>query len=73
MRYKEIRRAADGTVTMQRVGGRVLFTTSGIYVQNDNGNTYRIRARPLPKRPTSCRTTGGRLRPMRRVRPGRIR
>jgi len=72
MKYKEVHRTADGTVTMQRVGGRVLFTTSGIYVQNDNGNTYRLRARPLPKSPTSRRTTGGRLRPMRSVRPGRM-
>lgn len=66
MRYEETHRTADGTVTMRRIGGWVFFTTSGIYVQNDNGNAYRLRARPLPTRPTSRRTTGGRSRPLRR-------
>lgn len=75
MKHEEIHRTSDGVVTMQRVGGWVFATTAGIYVQNDNGNTYRLRARPLPKRHASRRTTGGRLRPLKRaptLRPGRM-
>ncbi len=47
----------------------------GVFLVNERGNVYRLRARPLPKRPASRRRTGGRLRPLRRaptLRPGRM-
>lgn len=65
----------DDITRARRSGCNFVFTSRGPRGVGHNGRLYQIRARPLPKRPTSRRTTGGRLRPLRRaptLRPGRM-
>ncbi len=65
----------DEIIRARRSGCKLVLTSRGPRGVGHNGRLYQIRARPLPKCPTSRRTTGGRLRPMKRaptLRPGRM-
>lgn len=62
----------DEIIKARRSGCNFVLTSRGPRGVGHNGRLYQIRARPLPKRHTSRRTTGGMLRPMKRVRPGRM-
>lgn len=60
-------------LAMLRLGA--IYTNHG-WARLDRGGQYcrlrppyRLQGKPTHKRPTSRRTTGGRLRPLRRVRP----
>lgn len=62
----------DEIIRARRSGCNFVLTSRGPRGVGQNGRLYQIRARPLPKRPTSRRTTGGRLRPLKRARQGRM-
>ena len=63
MNHRTIHTSPDEVATIERVGGWMAMCLDGIYIQNARGNWYRLRASKLKPRPTSRRTTGGRLKP----------